>query len=570
MGVVTRRIRLEVDPMTQMSDLGDPADVLVHARRYRFVGPQVRDPRLHVALVIVGLQVLGQTLLRFDISIAQILVSLATGAVIDVAITLRRQRVVAWPTSALLTGNGVAFVLRVPGTRYGDWWSLRGGWIFAAVAAVSVLSKYLIRVDGRPLFNPSNFGLVLCFLVLGSRRVDPLDFWWVRPGLALTLALAVIIVGGLVLAWRVRSLGLVASFWLTFAAAVGLLAIRGHCITTRWHIGPVCNGYFWTTLVTSPEVLVFAFFMITDPKTVPRGRGARNVYGAAIALVFVALAAPQRTEFATKVALLGALLLVCAARPLLERLLPAADPEPDRLGTVVSFDRIGHTDVDRRQATFERWLRPVAVVTVAAVAYTAIITWVGTPATTWTVTAPAAAVPTHCAAGVAVVQHTRPHVRSAPLPPITVRNAQNVATPIGSREATQIVGDVIDDLAIAKEALSRRDVALASTVARFPWLDDLVSKICTATGPLVVATYHFTAATVTVAKRTTGQAFPEIDVELQGDIHQTTVTRSMPPRPLAARAGHYRNTFVVAQAGGVWLICGNRSDRRTAACVTTT
>ena len=30
----------------------------------------------------------------------------------------------------MLTGNGVAFVLRVPGTVHGDWWSLRGWWIF--------------------------------------------------------------------------------------------------------------------------------------------------------------------------------------------------------------------------------------------------------------------------------------------------------------------------------------------------------------------------------------------------------------------------------------------------------
>jgi len=555
--------------VTQASDAGSSADALVHVRRYPFVGPRLRDPRLHVALVVVSLQVLGQTLLRFDISVAQILVALATCAVIDVAITARRERVLAWPTSALLTGNGVAFVLRVPGTRYGDWWSLRGGWIFAAVAAVSVLSKYLIRMDGRPLFNPSNFGLVLCFLLLGSRRVDPLDFWWVRPGIALTVALSVIIVGGLLLAWRVRSVGLVASFWLTFAAAVGVLAVRGHCITTRWHIGPVCGGYFWTTLVTSPEVLVFAFFMITDPKTVPRGRLARNFYGAAIALVFVALAAPQRTEYATKVSLLGALALVCAARPLLERLLPAAGREPDRHSTFRAFGRSARTDADRRRPALGLRLRSVAVMTAAAVTYTAIIIWAGTPAATWTVTPLSGAVPAHCEDG-AGRQQPRPQIPAVALPTIAVRNAQNVATQISSRVATQIVRDVIDDLAIANDALNRRDVTLASSVALFPWLDDLTSTICRATGALVLASYQVTRATVTVAKRATGQVFPEIDVELQGQIHEMTVTRSIPHRQLAVRAGRYRNTFVVTNVGGFWLICGNRSDRRTAACVTAT
>ena len=50
------------------------------------------------------------------------------------AIAFRKQRVLLWPASALLTGNGVAFVLRVPGTAHGDWWSLRGWWIFVGTA----------------------------------------------------------------------------------------------------------------------------------------------------------------------------------------------------------------------------------------------------------------------------------------------------------------------------------------------------------------------------------------------------------------------------------------------------
>jgi len=550
-----------------------PAALRLRARRYRFVGPDLLDPRLHVALVVVTLQVLGQTFLHFDISIAQILVAVATCAVIECTITLRREHLIAWPSSALLTGNGVAFVLRIPGTRHGDWWSLRGGWIFAAVAAISLLSKYLIRVDGRPLFNPSNFGLVVCFLVLGSRRVDPLDFWWVRPGVGLTLALTVIIVGGVLLAWRVKMLGLIASFWTTYAAALGVLALRGHCITARWHIGPVCDGYFWWILVTSPEVLVFAFFMITDPKTAPRGRIARRVYGATIALVFVALAAPQRTEFATKVALLGALGLVCAARPLLERLLPEAGPEADRFGTLVGFGERVRDDGHRKSRSIAAArLRLVAVVAVAVVAYTAIVVGAGTPAATSGVTpvAAAPAVPAHCADTATIPTQPRPLATGAAPPTVNVRDAIDVATRIGLREATQIVRDVTNDLAIAAVAIEHRDAVLASSVARFPWLDNLISTICSATGPLVAATYHLTAATVIVAKRTTGQVFPEIDVELRGVVHETTFTRSNTPRRLADHARRYLNTLVVTKAGGHWLICGNRSDPRTAACVTTT
>jgi hypothetical protein len=554
---------LGVDEMTESDTRGRELALRVGGRRYGLVGPDVRDPRLHVALVVVSLQVLGQTVLHFDISIAQILIAVATCAAIEVAITVSRHRVIAWPASALLTGNGVAFVLRVPGTRHGDWWSMRGAWIFAAVGAVSLLSKYLIRVDGRPLFNPSNFGLVLAFLVLGSGRVDPLDFWWVRPGIALTVALTIIVVGGLILAWRVKMFGLVASFGLTYAAALGVLAARGHCITARWHIGPVCNGYFWTVLVTSPEVLVFMFFMITDPKTVPHGRIARNLYGAGIALVFVALAAPQRTEYATKVALLGALTVVCATRPFLERLVSASATRRNKQSSGSDTPASSRANVGRR-------VRLAAVAAVVAVAYSATVVAAGTPATTSSAAPPTPPTPANCADTATISPPPRPAVATDPLPTITVRDAITVATPLSAQTAKQIVRDVTDDLAIASEAIAHRNPSLATDVARFPWLNDLITTICTTTGPIVTSSYRFNQATVTVAKRATGQVFPEIDVELQGTQRDTTITRSNPPRQLSDHLTPYHDTLVVTKTGHYWLICGPRADRRTATCITQT
>ncbi len=530
-------------------------ELRLRGRTYPLIGPDLRDPRLHVAAVVISVQVLGQTVLHFDVSIAQILIAMATCAVLEIGITFAAARILAWPASALLTGSGVAFVMRVPGTRHGDWWSLRGAWIFAGTAAVALLSKYLIRVGGRPLFNPSNFGLLLTFLVLGSGRAEPLDFWWVRPGTALALALTVIIVGGLVLAWRVHMLGVVASFWLSYAAALAVLAARGHCITARWHVGPVCNQYFWVVLVSSPEVLVFLFFMITDPKTVPRGRNARVGYGAAIALVFVGLAAPQRTEFATKVALLAALALVCAARPILERLLPAAETH--------AFDRAS------RRPGRRRLVRQVAVVATGALAYSAIVVGAGASARTPSTAATGASGATTCSdnRGISTAR-PRPAAGAGALPTVRVTNTIDVATTITATAARGIVRDAIDDLAIVADAIEHRDPAVAGDIARSPWLESLISTICATTGPLVVPTYRFDHATVTIAKRATGQVFPEVDLTLEGDVRETTLSRSSPPRRLAATTHAFRNTFVVAKRGGFWLICGDRSDPRTRSCIT--
>ena len=50
----------------------------------RFVGPSIRDARLHTAAVLITIQVLGQTVLDFELSIAQILVSIGTCALLEV------------------------------------------------------------------------------------------------------------------------------------------------------------------------------------------------------------------------------------------------------------------------------------------------------------------------------------------------------------------------------------------------------------------------------------------------------------------------------------------------------
>src|SRR5207237_10384308 len=127
-------------------------------------------------------------------------------------------------------------------------------------------------VRARHASTPSSFAVVVGFGPLGTRLAIPQDLWWGRMSPALALTLAIIVTGGLIIVSRLRMLGLVAAFWLTFAAGTGLLAVSGHCMTARWHVGQVCGGSFWSVLALSPEILVFMFFMITDPLTTPAGR----------------------------------------------------------------------------------------------------------------------------------------------------------------------------------------------------------------------------------------------------------------------------------------------------------
>ena len=287
--------------------------------------PSVRDPRLHLASVIITIHVLGQTTLGFRVSVPQIVVAIVICALIEVVWTLRRTGQIVWPASAMLTGSGVALILRLVGMERGDHWSWEGWHIFAGVAGLSLLTKYVVRYRGSHVFNPSNVGLVAAFLVLGEEVIEPLDFWWAPLGLWMGLAYLVILVGGLLITRRLRLLTMAAAFWLTLVAGIGVLSISGHCMTAAWALQPVCGTSFWWVIAGSPEVLIFLFFMITDPKTIPEGGAARVAFAVSLALVCTLLIAPHTTEFGAKVGLLGGLVLMTPLRLPFDRLMERVD-----------------------------------------------------------------------------------------------------------------------------------------------------------------------------------------------------------------------------------------------------
>jgi len=297
--------------------------VRLFGREYTVILPSIRDPRMHVAAVLVTLQVLGQTVLGFRLSVAQILVCLATGALIEFVVAFFKDSAIMWPASGLLTGNSAAFILRTPGTLHGQWWSTNGLWIFIGVVAISMASKYLIRWRGRHVFNPSNLGLVIAFVALGPKLTEPQDLWWIPPGPWLIVTYAVLVVGGLLIAWELRLLGLEIAFMAGFAAftAVALALVPDHCMVASWHVAPMCGRELWQILVTSPELLVFGLFMLPDPRTVPDGPVARVAFGIVVAILAVLLIGPTSLEFWTKTAILASLVIACAMRFALVRFL---------------------------------------------------------------------------------------------------------------------------------------------------------------------------------------------------------------------------------------------------------
>jgi hypothetical protein len=249
-----------------------------------------RDPRLYQIAVLASLLGWGLLRLRFEVRGAQVIVTLAA-ALLTQYLCTRAARLPAFdPRSALISALSLCLLLRTDHVG-----------LVALAAVITIASKFALRVGGSHLFNPTNFGIV-AMLSLGL----PV---WVSPGQwgnAAFFAFLMACLGGLVVNRASRS-DVTLAFLGGYAA---LLFGRALWLGQRPAI-PLHQ-------LESGALLLFAFFMISDPRTTPRSRAGRVLFGL---LVASGAATVQFVLYRTN-GLLWSLALCSLAVPLLDRLLP--------------------------------------------------------------------------------------------------------------------------------------------------------------------------------------------------------------------------------------------------------
>jgi len=147
--------------------------------------------------------------------------------------------------SAYISGISVGILLRSPAF-----------WPFALCSVLSIMSKYVLRVNGRHLWNPSNFGICV-LLFLAPETVAALTIQWGN----FIWPLLVIWILGSVIIWRAKRIHISVTYVLSFLA---FAFVRSWITGDPWRseISPI----------TGPMYQLFVFFMITDPKTTVRSK----------------------------------------------------------------------------------------------------------------------------------------------------------------------------------------------------------------------------------------------------------------------------------------------------------
>jgi len=249
------------------------------------------DARIYQIGALLLLLIYGLFGLKFDVSLPRVLIILATALLTQHLCTRIWNLPSFEPKSALISGLSLCLLCRTNSLM-----------LAIATAMITISSKFLLRWRGKHLFNPTNFGLVF-MLIFAQGAV------WVSPGQwgsFAFFAFLVICLGGLVITRAARAdvtLAFLAS-WLSilFGRSLWLgepLAIPIHRLQ---------NG----------ALLIFAFFMISDPKTTPNSRTGRIVFAF---LVAFGAGVIQFKLFRTN-GLLWSLAGFSLLVPVLDRLLP--------------------------------------------------------------------------------------------------------------------------------------------------------------------------------------------------------------------------------------------------------
>lgn len=222
------------------------------------------DARYTVTSILLGYNILGITVLGFNRSWSQILLTICTGILLHIFYDVIFNKKFYFPLSAVTTSLGLCILV-----NYGHSMVYPLVPIFFAIS-----SKFFFNFKGRHTFNPAMMGVALSLFIASEFISSSPAYQWNGVG-----AMAIVIVMSALLFFmpKINRTWLVGSFLLVFTLQIVLRSILIR------HYLPFNTLFFGT--ITSPSFFLFTFFMITDPMTSPSDRNQQIIVGSSLALL---------------------------------------------------------------------------------------------------------------------------------------------------------------------------------------------------------------------------------------------------------------------------------------------
>jgi Na+-transporting NADH:ubiquinone oxidoreductase subunit NqrB len=199
------------------------------------------------------------------------------------------------PRSPLISGLSLCLLLRTNSLL-----------LVFLTAVITILSKFVLKRGRKHIFNPTNFGIVAMMLLTIQVWVSPAQW-----GSKLYFAFFIACAGGMVIYRAARS-DVTYAFLLAY---VGILFGRAFWLGDPWAI-PLKQ-------LQSGSLLLFAFYMISDPKTTPDSRIGRILF----AITVAAGAGYVQFGLYRTNGLLWSLAVCSIITPIIDRLLPGTKYE---------------------------------------------------------------------------------------------------------------------------------------------------------------------------------------------------------------------------------------------------
>jgi enediyne biosynthesis protein E5 len=214
-----------------------------------------KDPRYYQIAILFSLLIYGVGWLSFDIGATEIAILLGSALIAQFVCAIIFDGASFDPRSALISGLSLCLLLRTNDPA-----------LLMLASAITIASKFFLRWKRKHVFNPTNFGIVAMIALTGSVWVSPAQW-----GSKLQFAFLMACLGGMVIHRAMRS-DVSFAFIACYAA---LLFGRAFWLGDPWAI-PIKQ-------MQSGALLLFTFFMISDPKTTPDARGGRILFACLVA-----------------------------------------------------------------------------------------------------------------------------------------------------------------------------------------------------------------------------------------------------------------------------------------------